>query len=711
MVWRAVICFLLSQLSLRSDEVRAWRIDGSAMGVDLRYQVFPMLLHSAEYQDGIMTLRVGLKNLSEQTYFAPLPMDEEKLFLGRKVFEGARPCLTIEQTWKPEKKVKMLPGDVVSAMLRFRLDPAWLKETLVLYSATHTPLIFRLDQAVGFMPVSVKELDGKTAMLDAHLPPSSTGNRDVKMRLGQMRCADGKLTFEVVFSNIARYAFIMQECPRGGDARLIDGYGHALTGPEVRGAILDSIAPPGEWHPGEEVRGMVSFAMPHPHAAKSLWFTFPGYPPLPLMLDGKTATWKVDEGRLQTPVMTHARLLSAMEQKLFDSVTSFWKGVSNSILEGKLDAALKLFEMEKAPELFRELDKMAFESFEISPLHDQSMNLEGGELRIVGLQLKYRLKGQRGTDAFRVYMLCRMSAQQDGSWRVKALTFPDTPPFWTRGFTRVIRSPRFLVVHKDAAREAAAAQQISAELEAAYVRLIDAGLPMSATYVAFHCSGEGDFQILSGADPAMAGGAAPGYAMAEEDRIHVYNLALYANDTSYRKRHAFADRGNQHRQMLQHELVHLATGDWTRAWTPAWLIEGVAEYFGGGVLDSAGDLLAAQRSGISLRDLSLMGHLPSGSPDLLSLHQRYQLSTLAVAWLAKTYGEASLLKFYSAYAGEFPALWGRGGRIDYSDEDGPAKRAERLKLTELMLEKHLGIKLEQLELEVWKAVQREARAR
>jgi hypothetical protein len=399
---------------------------------------------------------------------------------------------------------------------------------------------------------------------------------------------------------------------------------------------------------------------------------------------------------------------SLAEQKLFDHVTNFWAGISKSITEGRLDEARKLFDVEKEPELFQNLGSMAFESVDIRPFDSQSMDLENGELRVVSLRMNYRLKGHRGTNAFYIPMYARMQATGEGSWKVKALTFPHGPPFWSRGYHRVHASNRILVVHKDTPQDARHASVMSTQLEAAYDHLLAAGLPMSATYVAFHCSDEGDFQILSGADPGMAAGAAPGVTIVENGKLQTYNLAMYANNAGVKGHQAFADRGNQQRVTMEHELTHLALGEWSRPWTPGWLVEGAAVYFSSERFTERPDVLRdAMARGISLTELTRHGTLRREKDDPLTLHSRYMLSAYAVGWIAKVFGEKRLLELYRAFSEEFPAEWKReDGMVNYDDEDGIAKQEARARLTRLLLQKHLNADLVAVEQQIIQMLRR-----
>jgi hypothetical protein len=702
----SILALLFFMPLLHAAEARCWRLGGAAEPKTLRHAGFRLLLNTAEHSEGVLRLRVGMQNSTQNAAMPPSLMDVRAIRLRKAAGGSNVTCTDAGEGWRVGEAV--LPQELVMTTLSFPWPAEDLDEITVLDVESHSPMKFLLNDTMAFKAPDLSRVEGKTMTLDSALEPLNAGNQNVGLRLGQMRCAEGALALEVSFTNIARYPTELERCPKGGEARLLDADGHRLTVLDVRGGIVDRIAPPGVWPPGVENRGILRFALPHPHAATRLWFWFPGYPHLPLLFDEKEGLWKVDHANKQTPTFTAARMHSLAEQKLFDHVTNFWAGVSKSITEGRLDEARKLFEVEKEPELFHHLDRMAFESVDIRPFDSQSMDLENGELRVVSLRMNYRLKGHRGTNAFYIPMYARMQATGEGGWKVKALTFPYGPPFWSRGYDRVHASHRILVVHKHTPEDARHALVMSNQLEAAYDHLLAAGLPMSATYVAFHCSDAGDFQILSGADPGMAAGAAPGVTIVENGKLQTYNLAMYANNAGVRGHQAFADRGNQQQVTMEHELTHLALGEWSRPWTPGWLVEGAAVYFSSERFTERPDVLRdAMARGISLTELTRHGTLRREKDDPLTLHSRYMLSAYAVGWIAKVFGEKRLLELYRAFSEEFPAEWKReDGAVNYDDEDGVAKQEARARLTRLLLQKHLGTDVTAMEQQIIQMLRR-----
>lgn len=687
---------------LQAAQPRCWRLGGTAEPRTLRASGFRLLLGSAEHANGVLKLRAGLQNISPSIARPPLPVQQPFVVL-RKASGGSNvSCSEVGMAWIGGGMTMLRPGEALHTTLSFPWAEESLKDILVLDIGSHAPLKFLLNDANAFTAPDLSRSEGRVMTLDAALEPLNAGNQHVRLRLGQMRCAEGVLTVEVGFTNIARYPFTMERCPAGTDAQMLDAAGQPLRMLDVRGGIVQRIAPLGTWAPGEENRGILRFEMPHPHVAASLSFGFPGYPDLPLQFNEKNSVWEVDVSRKQTPVVTAARLHALAEQKLFEHVSTFWSDVSKNVREGRIKEAQARFETEEPSELFRQIEPLAFDAFEIQPVAEQGLSLENGGLRFVALQLKFRLKGQTGGNGFYVSMLARMDAATDGGWKVKALTFPSGPPFWSRGYTRVVRAQHTLVVHKDGPSDLLHARELADELEQAWTHLSRTGLPLGTTFVGFSCLAQGDFEILSGADPGSASGAVPGVTIEEKSHLRTYNLAMYANKAGLQSHRLLSGRASDQQIMVEHELVHLTLGEWSRSWTPGWLVEGIAVYFSSeNFAERAREVMQAVRQGMNLTELTRHGTLRREGDDLTQRFNRYMLSTYAVAWIAKTFGEKKLIDLYRAYADEFPHEWKRsGGGIDYDNDEGTAKQAARLRLTEVLIQKHLGVNLARIEAQV-----------
>lgn len=106
------------------------------------------------------------------------------------------------------------------------------------------------------------------------------------------------------------------------------------------------------------------------------------------------------------------------------------------------------------------------------------------------------------------------------------------------------------------------------------------------------------------------------------------------------------------RVVIRHEIAHLAARGVTSPDTPAWLVEGFADYVG--YLDSgipirsaAGDLARAVQRDDMPGDLPDAASFHGGSP---RLGQAYQEGWLACLLIAERVGPAGLLRFYRAAA-------------------------------------------------------------
>jgi len=104
------------------------------------------------------------------------------------------------------------------------------------------------------------------------------------------------------------------------------------------------------------------------------------------------------------------------------------------------------------------------------------------------------------------------------------------------------------------------------------------------------------------------------------------------------------------RIVLTHELTHVATRAVTSTSIPTWLAEGFADYVG--YLDSgvpttfvAQDLAAAVRAGRAPRHLPRTGEFNGASAQLSNA---YEGAWLACRMIAERWGQAALVRFYSA---------------------------------------------------------------
>ena len=110
------------------------------------------------------------------------------------------------------------------------------------------------------------------------------------------------------------------------------------------------------------------------------------------------------------------------------------------------------------------------------------------------------------------------------------------------------------------------------------------------------------------------------------------------------------------RVVLAHEVTHVASREATGPAVPTWLVEGLADYVGYRGLGvplstSAGELGADVRAGQLPARLPADQAFAGNDP---ALAQVYEQSWLAVALLARTYGEPALLRLYRTVGSGHP---------------------------------------------------------
>jgi hypothetical protein len=111
----------------------------------------------------------------------------------------------------------------------------------------------------------------------------------------------------------------------------------------------------------------------------------------------------------------------------------------------------------------------------------------------------------------------------------------------------------------------------------------------------------------------------------------------------------FGDLGSLGRQVvLTHEVTHVASRAATGPSVPTWMVEGLADYIGFRGTDlplsvTASELRTAMRKGKVPDELPLDSEFAGGRADLA---ETYEMSWLAMTLIAKTYGQATMLKLY-----------------------------------------------------------------
>ena len=274
----------------------------------------------------------------------------------------------------------------------------------------------------------------------------------------------------------------------------------------------------------------------------------------------------------------------------------------------------------------------------------------GTDAWIARVVLTYRLAGYDRADVTRESF--HTVVERGGRWFLGgtsdavAVGQPSQVDVWDLGPSTVARGASSLVVGRlplatlsqRAAEADAAVAAVDKVWTAAWSRRVVLIVPASLTEMKTLAGNGG-----AGLDQIAAlttGERIAGTAGTEADRV-LLNPAAFASLSPLGRR-----------VVLTHETTHVATRAITRTFPVSWLSEGFADYVG--YLDTgvtvqtaAGDALAQVRAG------TVPGHLPSDADfDAASraVSPAYAFSWLACRLIASRYGQAALVRFYTAAA-------------------------------------------------------------
>ncbi|MEU6232857.1 hypothetical protein [Kitasatospora sp. NPDC047058] len=256
-----------------------------------------------------------------------------------------------------------------------------------------------------------------------------------------------------------------------------------------------------------------------------------------------------------------------------------------------------------------------------------------------------------GCDAYPVVHPRRLLLRRtDGGWQVeREESAGGPPPLWDLGTVTAVRGDHCLVLGlaggPDLAGLAAAADRAVPAVGAVWGerwagRLL---LQLPAT--------EQQFARLLEADPAGWTGMAAVTTAAPGAPWHTPADRVLINPEAFG---GLSDFGRQ--VVVTHEAVHVATRADTRAWTPLWLSEGVADWTGYRGSGRSPKQIAPELA----RDVAA-GRLPSALPadqaftaGAGGIAQAYEQSWLACELIARRYGPERLVGLYRAVAATGP---------------------------------------------------------
>jgi hypothetical protein len=259
-----------------------------------------------------------------------------------------------------------------------------------------------------------------------------------------------------------------------------------------------------------------------------------------------------------------------------------------------------------------------------------------------------------------------------GSWYVAAdddfaaAGQDTTRGLWDSAPVIVTRGQRCLVLGHRGSR--AVMQRVADGLDAAVPRVtriwgtgwaqrIVALVPSTQRELTHIVGGHGDYDQIAAVATAELSDANAGY--------HPVGDRIVVNPPNFAKLGSLGRR-----VVLTHEVTHVATRSASGPQTPTWLVEGFADYVGYSGVQVPYDLSASELKA-AVRRRRLPTALPSDhdfdgrNPSLASV---YEQAWLAVTYLASTYGQDGLLRFYrtvgradappAAVADALASMWG-----------------------------------------------------
>lgn len=341
-----------------------------------------------------------------------------------------------------------------------------------------------------------------------------------------------------------------------------------------------------------------------------------------------------------TPTLVHQALNQMLAQQ------------TEAVLSNDITNYLDAFTIDLHAEqqtLFERLQSLPLTSytFLVDP-NERLSSAHTGKLHSIGVRLSYTFSGIPEDNVFQ-HNLDIDFFQEDDIWRIGRIRFKDNIPFWHAGDVAVTETPHFLIFTRpEAASEQAILQQ---EVESAYEALIMRGLPLDSHYVAFFSGTDERFAELTGAIGRQVLGVALARFDVGGEEIIVQSRAFYINGQAFT---TYADRlSPDDRQItIRHELVHLALSQYSRPFTPPWLVEGMAVFYAGQDTPEERRFLIekGQLDEINLEELTAAASL--GEHDLLGerASTEYSYAGATIAYLIETYGEEAVFDFYRSYA-------------------------------------------------------------
>ena len=529
------------------------------------------------------------------------------------------------------------------------------------------------------------------------------GLRSVVFEVLGGRLIDQELRLEVRFSNRSDSSFAVAGDLGGQGFRLLDEERRELR-PSGWSPNLDRLDGEDGFGPGSERSGWVAF--PSPRGDRFELF-FDPFESMRLHRRHLTAAVAVsresrNEGRSSRPRTAGRTAEEAIGQLLLVQSQALSTFDVDAYLS-TLDPALR----ERERELFLHLRPLPMASVDLQRAPGAALRHASGGRLEVEVELRYALEGVPEDNPFVHRMLYSMVREGDDMRVVRIADDVESasggPPIWRQGELAVHRTNHFLILTDPRLRGDLV--ELSTDAEAAWASLKRQGLPLDSGYVLHFVARPETFRRLTN-HPAALGVAVGRYTVASEG-ITVDSRAIFVNGPIFTGRRGPSRRIAEdiRRVTITHELVHLVLAEESRAFTPAWLKEGVAVFFSEDLSYDANRRLV--QGGLDRFRLAAMTRATSlGQHDATGTlaAAEYLFAGDVVAWLVEQRGREDLLRFYRSYA-EVPlsvarmaAMVSAGDRRRVFDTDPVGSLATDL--TEAALAKLYDLDLESLESEV-----------
>lgn len=268
-----------------------------------------------------------------------------------------------------------------------------------------------------------------------------------------------------------------------------------------------------------------------------------------------------------------------------------------------------------------------------------------GEVHVVGVRERLRFRGYDEAPAAATHWFT-VARAADG-WRIVAdddledLGLRSSRELWDFGPVEATGDGTVLVLHHP--DRGADARAVLSETRRAAARVTEAWpLPWSGKVVVVLPADvealERILQTTFDLGPFIA------FAVSSIDRSEGWRLTgprVYAQPRQF-----FAAGSGRRREVLGHEVLHIATRDLSSPWTPNWLEEGVAQVYGEEAPGARAALAGRVRRG------TFDGRLPGDwifvVGDREDIAVAYQSSEDVVAWMRRAFGDGAPPRLYEA---------------------------------------------------------------